>query len=485
MIVDQFHDCVEYYRRGLFDFISFYDHTQDVDFSFHSKQIQALELMNDNITTYVGYGGAARGGKTALETLCPLFECFVYPGARYLIGRKDLTILHRTTWKTLDKFMKVFGFEENVDYKHNKQKHELTFENGSEIIFQNLELQPSDQEATSYGSLEITKAFIDQSEQVSVKIVEKVGERVGSHVGHKYGIKGKVMEAFNPSNTHVKSRYWIPFRNNQEKETRRFVRALPTDNPSPEAKQWVEQKKKDFEDGTMSLVEYQKQILGNFDFDNDPNDLVQFDEIKDLWTNAHVQHGGSYLIADVAGRGKDDYVLTAWSGLRLTAYETYKKNDGKEAKELLNDFALAHRIPNRNICFDAVGLGFALSGYFDGATEFNSGRKPYNDDYYHLRDECAYMLAKMIKQSEIFIDCDMPHDLIDKIQIELGQLKSYHNEKDGKLRILPKDKIVKNIGHSPNWMDVFIMRMVFLVVPTYDMDITGYGFSEATDLGLI
>jgi hypothetical protein len=40
-------------------------------------------------------------------------------------------------------------------------------------------------------------------------------------------------------------------------------------------------------------------------------------------------------------------------------------------------------------------------------------------------------------------------------------LKTYDADKDGKLRILPKEKIKGLIGRSPDWLDVFIMRMYF------------------------
>jgi hypothetical protein len=40
-------------------------------------------------------------------------------------------------------------------------------------------------------------------------------------------------------------------------------------------------------------------------------------------------------------------------------------------------------------------------------------------------------------------------------------LKTYDTDKDGKLRILPKEKIKEHIGRSPDWLDIFIMRMYF------------------------
>ena len=36
-------------------------------------------------------------------------------------------------------------------------------------------------------------------------------------------------------------------------------------------------------------------------------------------------------------------------------------------------------------------------------------------------------------------------------------------DKDGKLRILPKEKIKDNIGRSPDYLDCFIMRMWYEV----------------------
>ncbi|MCJ7447315.1 MAG: hypothetical protein MUO72_06480 [Bacteroidales bacterium] len=47
------------------------------------------------------------------------------------------------------------------------------------------------------------------------------------------------------------------------------------------------------------------------------------------------------------------------------------------------------------------------------------------------------------------------------IRKELGMLKTFESDKDGKLRILPKEKIKEHIGRSPDWLDVFIMRMWF------------------------
>ena len=49
----------------------------------------------------------------------------------------------------------------------------------------------------------------------------------------------------------------------------------------------------------------------------------------------------------------------------------------------------------------------------------------------------------------------------DEIIEELGQLKTWKQDQDGKLYIMPKDEVKAVIGRSPDWRDVFLMRYYF------------------------
>ncbi len=75
------------------------------------------------------------------------------------------------------------------------------------------------------------------------------------------------------------------------------------------------------------------------------------------------------------------------------------------------------------------------------------------------KSECGYKLAE--KAGLIWVKCELPDREKEMIRQELGMLKTYESDKDGKLRILPKEKIKEHIGRSPDWLDVFIMRMFF------------------------
>ena len=462
---------LELYRRGQFDKIRFYDRFVDQFVSLHPKQIEALELWTDDETTYIGYGGAARGGKSFLIAFACVVEALAYPETRYLIGRKNLTILYQTTWKTIERMLDNFGLERKKDYTFNGVRHELTFRNGSMIICKNLELRPSDEEATDFGSLEITKAMIDQSEQVPIKIVEKIGERVGSHMAIKYKLKGKVMEAFNPSKTHVNRRYWIPYRDKKELDTRKFVRALPTDNPSVEATAWWKQKAQDYIDGTMTKEEYAKQILGNFDYDDSPNALCTYDALCDVFNNDFVGGGQTYVTADIAGFGSDFFRLFAWDGLRVIEVQSIPKSDAEDIVSAIKMLCSKHRVPMSRVIFDADGVGDILRGKpLRGATGFKANSTAVRilggkQNYENLKTQCAYKLAELINEGQIYFDADVNAFDQELILEELGMLQRRDMGTDNKLKIIRKEEMMEPLGRSPDYLDNFIMRAYFELRP--------------------
>jgi len=470
-MTDDFYLSVELYKRGLFDLISFTDKVTGEPFAFHKKQVQALEYLNDNITTYVGFGGSARGGKSALISIDAILSAYAFPKSVNLIGRKNLTILWETTWQTFLRVLNNFGFVDKVDYRWHDNRHEMTFlENNSMVIAKNLELKPTDKEATEYGSLEIMKAYIDQSEHVPLKIIEKIGERVGSHyTSMEYGVKGKVLEAFNPSPNHTKSRYWVPFNSGQEKETRKFVQSLPSDNPGKEAKEWVEQKKKDYLDGTMSELEYKKQILGDFNFDEDPTALLNYQDISNIWQNSHVNmnHFDKYIVADIARFGSDKAIVTVWYGWVLWEYYVFDVSSTVLIQNCINAMRNKHQISANRCLGDEDGVG---GGVIDNCKiiGFKNGGKPSNPAYQNLKTECSYKLAEIIQQ--IYFQAEVTEEIKQRVEQELSQLKTYDADKDGKLRILPKEKIKENIGRSPDWLDVFIMRCYFVIFNPVQMN---------------
>ena len=66
----------------------------------------------------------------------------------------------------------------------------------------------------------------------------------------------------------------------------------------------------------------------------------------------------------------------------------------------------------------------------------------------------------MIQNGEIYVDCK-DGNVIDELSKELEQVKRDKIDSDGKLRILPKEKVKELIGRSPDYSDALMMRMYF------------------------
>lgn len=469
---------VELYKRGFFEEIEWVDIETSEVFRFHPKQIQALRLLNNNTTSEIGYGGAARGGKSLLICADALFSAYAYEGITNLIGRKKLDNLFDTTWQTMQSLYRSFGILQGGDVaKASKYKKRVEFSNGSSILLKNLTYEPSDPEMADFGSLEIVRAYIDQAEQVDVRVINKVQERAGTHrLCPQYGLTGKKLDVFNPAKNHVNERFWIPYRDNTEGERRKFIRALPSDNPSQSAQDWVKQKTKDYHTGVMSETEYQKQVLGNFDYDDDPLAMLNFSQISDVFTNT--KNGtGRYMIVDPAGMGKDEELIVVFDGFDIIHYKVYPQSTGKETVQRIRETKALFNIPNRRICYDAVGAGTGVSGHFHNAIGFVSnsqaretialtdeqGRKTGKraKKYASLRDECGFKLAELIEKDMFSVSANLSKIDIENFKKDLGQLKRVDVESGKPLQILSKKYIVKNIGRSPSWLDILLQKCVF------------------------
>lgn len=477
------YDNIEAYKRGDYASIAYYDKQSNEVVQLHPKQVQALKYLNDNTTKFTGYGGAARGGKTLIGCLFILLECYAYPGTRYLLARRQLKNLLQTSWKTMLRLFANFDIQKDVDYKHNQQYHEVKFlETGSEIILFDAIYMPSDEDGVRLGSMEVTKAFIDQSEQVNPKMVEKISERVGTHMNLKYNLKGKVLESFNPSKKHVYRRYYKPWKDKRETDNRRFVRALPADNPGAEAVRWVEEKVIDYQNGDMSKTEYERQIKGNFEYDNDPTALILYDAIQDAFNNDHVPESTieKYITVDAAMQGSDLFRAAVWLGFVMVDYIAIAKSGGKDIIDAVNALRRKWGIRPSNIVYDADGVGAFIGGkggFIPGARPFNNGARPFPEkgkageksikkpNYENLKTQCHYHMARRINQGGYYFKAVAKEEDRQMLTEELEQVKSRDIDKDGKLKIKRKEDIKADIGRSPDFSDIIMMREYFELKP--------------------
>ena len=422
------------------------------------KQEHAIYYLNDGETEELLYGGGAGGGKSALGCLRLIELCQRYAGIRCLMGRSKLKALKETTLNSF--FQLANDLNIGDQFKYNAQSNIIYWNNGSEILLKDLFLYPSDPHFDSLGSLEISFAFIDECNQCTYKAVQVVKSRLRYKL-KEFGIMPKMLMTCNPAKNWTYSEFYNPSLSNSLRKDRKFIQALPTDNPHlPDS----------YIRTLESLDEASKKRLlyGDWEFDDNPYSMFEYSNILNLFTNEFVKPTQTrYLTCDIAYTGSDKFVLIVWAGLVIEKIIAIDKIDDTQVSKKINELRLEHRIPLKNVIYDADGLqtftrNSANSGVLSGATQFNNNAVPIKingkkENYKNLKAQCYFMLAEMCKDNLLFIQ---EKNYRTQIIQELEQINRLPFSDDGKLALEKKDAIRERIGRSPDFADAIMMRML-------------------------
>jgi PBSX family phage terminase large subunit len=426
------------------------------------KQTIAIELFEDKVTTDIVYGGGAGGGKSFFGAYCLIKGCIKYPKTRWLMGRSVLKTLKETTLNSFFEVCKVVNAKEGRDYTYNQQSNTVKFSNGSEILLKDLYDNPSDVNLDSFGSLEITGAFIDECSQVTKRVKDVIASRIRYKLD-EYDLIPKMLMTCNPSKNWVYNDFYKPYRDGTLPEYRRFVPALVTDNPYI-SKHYISQLEK------LDDIQKQRLLYGNFEYDDDPNALTSYEKITDAYDNSHVVGGKKYISADIATRGSDEAVIGVWDGWILIDYKVIPLANSKDIENVIRELKIQYNVPNSQIVYDSDGIGDYLGSYIVGAHGFVNASRPIEEkiqgkkevpNYRYLKTQCEFKLAEKINNSEIWLKAVVNQSEREKFSQDLGQLKEKNADKDGKKETLSKEDIKQNIGRSPDRMDMLKMRVYF------------------------
>ncbi len=427
------------------------------------KQQHAVYYLKDSITKEILYGGAAGGAKTTLGCMWLIESCQKYPGSRWLMGRSKLKALKRTTLSTFFDLVKIFNISDQFTY--NAQSNEITWNNGSVIILMDLFLYPSDPNFDDLGSLEICGAFVDECNQV----VHKAWQIVKSRCRYKlkeFGIVGKVLGSCNPAKNWTYKEFYKKDKDGTLDSTRKFIQALPTDNPHlPES----------YLESLLSLDKNSVQRLyyGNWEYDDDPSALIDTDAIADYFNPIHIPRGGTkYLTIDVARKGKDKTVFRVWEGFLCTHRYEIPEDEIPPQVEKAKEIQRNHGISNSCTIADEDGVGggfvdmLRCKGFINNLTPIKElvGDTKITPNYKNLKSQCAIRMANKIQNRQAGELCN--DSLVrDRTSEEMEQVKIYNMDKDVKLTVLPKEKIKDLIGRSTDDWDSIMMRYYFELQP--------------------
>lgn len=415
------------------------------------KQENAVYYLKDNTTSEIIYGGAAGGGKSALGCLWLIEMCLKHKGSRWLMGRSKLKTLKETTLATFFDVSSQLGITN--EYRYNASDYTIIFNNGSKIILKDLFLYPSDPHFDSLGSLEITGAFIDECNQLTYKAWQVVKSRIRYKLTD-FNLMPKMLGSCNPAKNWTYKKFYKPNKANELPRQRKFIQALPTDNPHlPQS----------YLDSLLELDKASKQRLyfGNWEYDNDPATIISYDAIQSYWNGNHIKPEGEfYLSIDVARKGKDKTVFRVWHGWVVVARYSMGKSLVNEVVEKAIKLQRVYKITNQNTIADEDGVGGGVVDYLNCIGFVNNSRALMGENYDNLKSQCSILMAKKIERREVVEFCS-DGDVQDVTSEEMEQVKIKDIDKDSKLGVIPKDKVKELIGRSPDEWDSIMMRYFF------------------------
>lgn len=417
------------------------------------KQYEAAKYLADKESEEILYGGGAGGGKSAFGALWLIDRCTRLPGTRWVMGRARLKTLKETTLKSFFEVAKKVGLSSD-QFSLNNQSGIIRFSNDSEILMKDLFAYPSDPNFDELGSLEITGAFVDEANQITVKARNILKSRMRYRLDD-YNIIPKLLMTCNPAKNFVYHDYYKPAKAGSLPKHRKFVQSLVTDNAHI-SKHYINNLQ------GLDQVSKERLLFGNWEYDDDPTKLINFDSILDLWSNTFVNGGDYYVTADIARLGSDKAVIMLWNGLRVEEIHTMDKSRITDIQQAIEGLKSRYNIVNSRIIADEDGVGGGLIDYMKIWGFVNNAQPINKENYSNLKSQCYYLLAKYVNEGKIFIGTEKHKS---EIIAELEQVKSYKIDSDTKLRVLPKDQIRELIGRSPDFADALMMRMFFEAQP--------------------
>jgi hypothetical protein len=424
-----------------------------------TKQTTALDYLQDDTTKEVLFGGGAGGAKSHLGCVWLVVNCFEYPGTRWVMGRSELKSLKETTLNTFFEVCSMMGLQSGKHYQYNSVSGFIQI-GESQILLKDLKHYPSDPNYDSLGSLEITGAFIDECNQLNIKAKEVLKSRIRYKLDD-YGLLPKILMTCNPAKNWVYTDFYKPWKDNTLPTEKKFVQALATDNPYI-SKHYIDNLR------TLDKNSQERLLHGNWEYDNDPAKLFEYESLTDMFTNEHAEAGKKYLTVDVARFGQDKTVIIEWDGLRATNIRIIQQNSIESLVNEIKDISRVQSIPRSAILVDEDGVGGGVvdflkcKGFVNGSKAIKERGRDTN--FSNLKSQCYFKLAEYVNNSKIFVSCiqDVKELLIEELEV----VKAKDIDKDNKLAVEGKDKVKDLLGRSPDISDALMMRMYFEINKT-------------------
>lgn len=429
----------------------------------NEKQKEAARAWLDSDITDIVYGGGKGGGKTFLGCSLIFGDALMYPETYYFIARKELNDLRRFTIPSIYEVFSEWGLSSQDYLIWHGQDNFFELPNGSKVFLLAAKYLPGDPEYQRFGSMQMTRGWIEEAGEFAPAAKSNLQASIGRWKNDVYKLTPKLLQTCNPSKNYLYLDYYKPFKAGKLDDWKKFIQALPQDNKRlPDG--YVENLNR-----TLSSKDRSRLLFGNWEYEDDPSALMDYDSIVSIFTNSHVQPTGKrYMSVDVARFGDDKTIIRVWDGLVVIKTVRLEKKSTAQVAVECKRLAIEFKVPPSNTIIDEDGIGGGVIDNYPGTKGFIANSKPTftkpGEKYDNLKSQCAYKLAEKVKNKEIY-EKETDPDQRERLIEDLEQIKEKDTDSDGKRGIISKDKVKEVLGRSPDDGDTYIMRMFFEAKP--------------------
>ncbi len=222
-----------------------------------------------------------------------------------------------------------------------------------------------------------------------------------------------------------------------------------------------------------------RQLLdGNWKVSINPNDVYNYNEFKDIFNNSFAAKGQKYITVDVAMSGKDKLIIYVWEGFVITDVKIVDKSTGKDVIDAIKEMQTKHHVPNRNIAYDADGVGAFIGGvnnaFIPGSVAFDNGGKPRDTKdgrkFKNLKTQCYILSGERVSRNEIYVMPNVANKMFDekrtvrqRLLEERKAIKRKPEKDEEPTMLISKDEMKQKYlnGESTDLLDPFMMREIF------------------------
>lgn len=428
----------------------------------NSKQKECVSYWLDSETIDIVYGGSKGSAKSFTGCSLTLGDALIYPGIHSFIARKKLTDLRKFTIPSIHEVLGKWGISEKY-YKYNGQDNFFEFYNGSKVFLLDAKYIPSDPHYARFGSMQMTRGWIEEAGEFEEQCKNNLQASIGRWKNEKYNLTPKLLQTCNPAKNYLFREYYKKNIDKTLEPHKKFIQALPSDNKML-PKDYIQNLLK-----ILSPNEIQRLVYGNWEFDDNPYAMFDYQDILGIFTNSFVKPTEEkFLTCDIAYTGSDKFVLIIWFGLVVYKIIAIDKIDDTAISSKIEEIRIQYSIPIRNVIYDADGLqtftrNASQNGYLSEAIGFHNGGIPIKaegkiEKFKNLKAQCYYYFAEFVKNNKIFIsDNSFRKQIIE----ELEQINRNPLDDEGKYSIEKKEKVKERLGRSPDFADALMMRMWF------------------------